>query len=66
MCEDGAGEQFLVGITPQGQYYRLARNAFNNSEFAGICFAPNGKTMFVNIYKPGMTLAIWGFDSVIG
>lgn len=61
VCEDGAGEQFLVGITPQGQYYRLARNAFNNSEFAGVCFAPDGKTMFVNIYKPGMTLAIWGF-----
>ena len=61
VCEDGAGEQFLVGITPQGQYYRLARNAFNNSEFAGICFAPDGKTMFVNIYQPGMTLAIWGY-----
>ena len=60
-CEDGAGQQFLVGITPQGEYYRLAKNAFNNSEFAGICFAPDGKTMFVNIYKPGMTLAIWGF-----
>ncbi|MDJ0636108.1 MAG: DUF839 domain-containing protein [Xenococcaceae cyanobacterium MO_188.B29] len=61
VCEDGAGEQFLVGITPEGQYYRLAKNAFNNSEFAGICFAPDGKTMFVNIYKPGMTLAIWGY-----
>ena len=61
VCEDGVGEQFLVGITPQGQYYRLARNAFNNSEFAGICFSPDGKTMFVNIYKPGMTLAIWGY-----
>ena len=61
VCEDGAGEQFLVGITPEGQSYRLAKNAFNNSEFAGICFAPDGKTMFVNIYKPGMTLAIWGY-----
>ena len=61
VCEDGAGEQFLVGVTPQGQYYPLARNALNNSEFAGICFSPDGKTMFVNIYRPGMTLAIWGF-----
>ena len=61
VCEDGAGKQFLVGITPQGEYYRLAKNALNNSEFAGICFAPDGKTMFVNIYKPGMTLAIWGY-----
>ncbi len=59
-CEDGAGEQFLVGITPQGQCYHFARNALNNSEFAGICFAPDGNTMFVNIYSPGLTLAVWG------
>lgn len=60
VCEDGAGEQFLIGITFQGRYYKFARNALNNSEFAGVCFAPDGKTMFVNIYNPGMTLAVWG------
>ena len=60
VCEDGAGEQFLVGITPAGKYYKFARNALNNSEFAGVCFSPDGQTMFVNIYNPGMTLAIWG------
>lgn len=60
VCEDGWGEQFLVGITPEGNYYKFARNALNNSEFAGVCFSPNGQTMFVNIYNPGMTLAIWG------
>lgn len=60
VCEDGAGEQFLIGITPAGKYYKFARNALNNSEFAGVCFAPDGQTMFVNIYHPGMTLAIWG------
>ena len=61
VCEDGKGEQRLIGITPQGEMYQLARNALNNSEFAGVCFAPDGQTMFVNIYNPGMTLAIWGF-----
>ena len=61
VCEDGKDEQFLIGVTPQGKYYPIARNALNNSEFAGICFAPDGKTMFVNIYNPGMTLAIWGY-----
>ena len=61
VCEDGKEEQFLVGITPTGRYYKLARNALNTSEFAGICFAPDGKTMFVNIYNPGMTLAVWGY-----
>ena len=60
VCEDGRGEQFLVGITPEGNTYKFARNALNNSEFAGVCFSADGNTMFVNIYNPGMTLAIWG------
>jgi secreted PhoX family phosphatase len=60
VCEDGTGEQFMVGITPQGECYHFARNALNQSEFAGVCFSPDGQTMFVNIYQPGMTLAVWG------
>lgn len=60
VCEDGQDEQFLVGITPQGRCYPLARNAYNNSEFAGVCFSPDGQTLFVNIQNPGVTLAIWG------
>lgn len=60
ICEDGRTEQFLVGVTPKGKYYKFARNALNSSEFAGVCFSPDGQTMFVNIYNPGMTLAIWG------
>ncbi|MGK7944888.1 MAG: alkaline phosphatase PhoX [Microcystaceae cyanobacterium] len=61
LCEDGRGQQFLIGLTTDGKLYRLAKNALNNSEFAGVCFAPDGKTMFVNIYQPGLTLAIQGF-----
>ncbi|MGK7873842.1 MAG: alkaline phosphatase PhoX [Xenococcaceae cyanobacterium] len=60
LCEDGFGEQFLVGVNPDGECYQFARNALNNSEFAGICFSPDGQTMFVNIYQPGITFAIWG------
>ncbi len=60
VCEDGDGEQFLVGVTLAGECYHFARNALNTSEFAGVCFSPDGQTMFVNIYKPGLTLAIWG------
>jgi secreted PhoX family phosphatase len=59
VCEDGGGEQFLVGISPNGEYYHFARNALNTSEFAGICCSADGKTVFVNIYSPGLTLAIW-------
>ena len=60
VCEDGEGDNFVVGITPQGRLYRLAHNAYNISEFAGACFAPDGRTLFVNMQDPGITFAIWG------
>ena len=60
VCEDGSTEQFLVGITPEGRLYRFARNAKNIFEFAGSIFSPDGSTLFVNIQKPGITLAITG------
>jgi uncharacterized protein len=60
VCEDGKGEQRLVGITPKGQTYVLGLNTRDESELAGVCFAPDGRTMFVNIYDPGVTLAITG------
>lgn len=60
ICEDGEGEQFVVGVTPDGELYDFARNALNDKEFAGACFSPDGQTMFVNIQDPGITFAIWG------
>lgn len=60
LCEDGPNTQYIVGVTPSGQLYQLARNALNDSEFAGACFSPSGQTMFVNIQSPGITFAIWG------
>ncbi|MEO1007687.1 MAG: alkaline phosphatase PhoX [Planctomycetota bacterium] len=60
VCEDGSGEQFLVGVTPEGRIYKFARNAWNDSEMAGACFSPDGTTMFVNIQHAGLTLAITG------
>lgn len=60
LCEDGSGEQFLVGVTPEGRLYKFARNAANSSEFAGACFSPDGSTMFVNIQYTALTLAITG------
>ncbi len=64
VCEDAvhneAPGQFLVGLTPRGQWYKLGRNAYSNSELAGVTFSPDGSTLFVNIYSPGMTLAISG------
>ena len=60
LCEDGSGSEYVVGVNPAGELYRFAENSLNGSEFAGACFSPDGKTLFVNIQTPGITLAIWG------
>ena len=60
LCEDGPGKQFLVGVTPEGELYKFGHNAYNGSEFAGATFSADGRTLYVNIQSPGITLAITG------
>jgi secreted PhoX family phosphatase len=61
LCEDGRGDQYLRGLTPDGAIYDIARNAHKDkSEFCGACFSPDGTTMFVNVQEPGYTYAING------
>jgi len=60
VCEDGPGEQYLLGITPQRKIYKFARNASSDSEFSGTSFSPDGSTMFLNDLKSGLTFAITG------
>ena len=60
VCEDGTGDDYLIGITPAGEIYKLARNLTGNGEFAGACFSPDGSTFFVNMQLDGWTLAITG------
>lgn len=69
LCEDGPGEQFVVGVSREGRLFRFARNAVvwpsrgsapDNSEFAGACFSPDGRWMFVNNYGVGITFCIQG------
>lgn len=62
VCEDQYTEvvaNHLRGVTPDGLLYEFARLR-SQTELAGACFAPDGGTMFVNLYSPGMTLAITG------
>jgi secreted PhoX family phosphatase len=68
ICEDSAGEQFLRGLTTDGQIFDFIRTAGVSAETAGACFSPDGKTLFFNIQGgtsaattlTGGTYAIWG------
>ena len=60
VCEDSAAQDGLTRITPTGEIERFAANRFNDSELAGVCFSPDGGTLFVNIQSPGTTFAIKG------
>jgi len=60
VAEDGPGEQFLRGITPEGRVYDIARNARSSGEFAGICLSPRADALFVNLQMDGLTVAIMG------
>jgi secreted PhoX family phosphatase len=85
-CEDDASEKYvdtdprapeiehvnrLIGLTPRGEAFTFAVNVFSASELAGVCFSPDGETLFVNIFGAsegtpsdhageGMTCAITG------
>lgn len=62
VCEDqytDIVDNHLRGITPGGRPYDFARLR-TQTELAGACFSPDGKTLFVNAYSPTATLAITG------
>ena len=62
VCEDQYTDVVnnrLIGITPSGDPYVFG--ALNmQTEFAGGCFSPDGKWLFVNAYSPAKTFAITG------
>lgn len=68
IAEDGEGIQHLFGATDSGRTYPIARNELNlgteqapeYSEFTGVTFSPDGRTLFANIQDPGIMLAISG------
>lgn len=60
ICEDTSGTNAIRGVTPAGEFYTIGRNGMNGAEFAGACFSPDGRWLFVNIQTPGTTLAITG------
>ncbi|MGZ3098471.1 alkaline phosphatase PhoX [Streptomyces sp. H72] len=68
IAEDGDGVQHLFGATDSGRTYPIARNDLNIgseeepefSEFTGVTFSPDGRTLYANIQDPGIMLAITG------
>ncbi|MEU4654345.1 alkaline phosphatase PhoX [Streptomyces sp. NPDC023723] len=68
VAEDGDGVQHLFGATDSGRTYPIARNELNlgsaddpeYSEFTGVTFSPDGRTLYANIQTPGIMLAITG------
>lgn len=60
VAEDAKDNNDLIGVTPEGQFYKFAANVLSSSEFAGCCFSPDGTTLFANIQGNGITLAITG------
>jgi len=62
VCEDQypeVVENHLRGITRDGTAYPLALLR-TQTEWAGACFSPDGRVLFVNAYSPTATLAITG------
>jgi len=60
VCEDRTGQEVrLVGVTTDGQQYPFGSNR-TGKELAGVCFSPDGSTLFVNIQHKGWTLAVTG------
>lgn len=66
VVEDGDAEQYIRGVTPEGQVYTIGRNAASGpdgekSEITGPCFSPDGSTLFFNVQQhPGRTFAVRG------
>ncbi len=48
LCEDSSGEQYIRGVTQDGQIYNFALTTTNDSEFCGACFDPDHQTLYVN------------------
>lgn len=72
VCEAGGGVNRLIGFTPDAESYVFAlhnlpyplleegRPANSRAEVARPTLSPGGKTLFVNVQYPGVTMAVWG------
>jgi len=72
LCEDGRGSDRVLALSRRGALVELVRGDvrlagergffgdFSSSELAGACFDRRGEWMFLNVQRPGITVAIRG------
>ena len=73
LCEDGDEDNFVRGLTPDGEIFSFAKNNivldgekngfsgdFRHREFAGATYSPDGGWLFFNAQTPGITFAVTG------
>jgi len=60
LAEDNRAANHLRGLRRDGGTYAIARNMISRSEFTGVCFSPDGSTLFTTLQTDGLTLAIRG------
>ena len=73
LCEDGENENFVRGLTVEGEIFPFAKNDivlagekngisgdFRHREFAGATYSPDGRWLFFNAQTPGITFAVTG------
>jgi uncharacterized protein len=48
ICEDGDDDQFVRGLTLDGEIYDFAQTITNDTEFCGATFDPDGQTLYLN------------------
>lgn len=58
--DNGDTHMRILGLTPDGKIYNIARNMKNMHEVAGCTWSPDGKTLFFNIFDEGGTVAVRG------
>jgi secreted PhoX family phosphatase len=58
--EDGGSGNFIRGVTPDGQVFTFAFNSLTAGEIAGVCFSPDGRALFANLWGSGVTLVVTG------
>lgn len=73
LCEDGEGEDYVRGLTTEGEIFPFAKNNvilsgernglegdYRDGEFAGATYSPDGRWLFLNAQNPGISFAVTG------